>query len=591
MNFTFLDWSIIALFLGITLFIGLKFKNKASGSLTDFFLAGRNLPWYIAGISMVATTFAADTPLWVTEVIKKNGISGNWLWWNMLIGGMVTTFFFAKLWRRANVLTELEFLEIRYSGRIVNYFRSFKSLYLGIFFNAIIIGWVNAAMIKILKIFFGIDYETAFMIVAGLMLLIAIYSSLSGLLGVAITDSIQFVLAMVGCIILAVVMVNSEQVGGISGLKEKLPEWRFDFFPNFSKDNSVGTFTLSIFAFLSFVGVQWWASVYPGAEPGGGGYISQRMMSTKNEKHAVFASLFFQIAHYCLRPWPWIIVGLCALVVYPELTEANAGEGFVMAMNDFMPSGLKGLLFTAFLGAYMSTISTQLNWGASYLTNDLYKRNFGKNKTDKELVKVGRLFTVLIMLIAVVSTSFIDTIDGAARFLIASSAGLGAVLILRWYWWRINIWSEISATIAPILGYTVAKYILAPIYEEGGSNTFIANEGIILTTTLFTTVVWLIVTFITKPTDSEKLESFYNQVKPDGAWTPVKNKLNIVTKKGNLIRLVGCWATSVIMTYSILFFIGKVVFQEWDLALYWGISVIVSFVAFRLLLNKTSVLD
>ena len=293
MNFTFLDWTIIALFLGVTLFIGLKYKNKASGSLTDFFLAGRNLPWYIAGISMVATTFAADTPLWVTEVIKQNGISGNWLWWNMLIGGMVTTFFFAKLWRRANVLTELEFLEIRYSGKIVNYFRSFKSIYLGIFFNAIIIGWVNAAMIKILKIFFGIDYETAFMIVTGLMVLIAVYSTLSGLLGVAITDSIQFVLAMVGCIILAVVMVNSEQVGGISGLKEKLPEWRFDFFPNFSKDSSVGTFTLSIFAFLSFVGVQWWASVYPGAEPGGGGYISQRMMSTKNEKHAVFASLFF----------------------------------------------------------------------------------------------------------------------------------------------------------------------------------------------------------------------------------------------------------------------------------------------------------
>lgn len=591
MNFTFLDWLIIAFFLGITLFIGLKFKNKASGSLADFFLAGRNLPWYIAGISMVATTFAADTPLWVTEVIKQNGISGNWLWWNMLIGGMVTTFFFAKLWRRANVLTELEFLEIRYSGKIVPFFRSFKSVYLGIFFNAIIIGWVNAAMIKILKIFFGIDYETAFMIVAGLMVLIAIYSSLSGLLGVAITDSIQFVLAMGGCIILAIVMVNSEQVGGINGLKEKLPEWRFDFFPNFTKDNSVGTFTLSILAFLSFVTVQWWASVYPGAEPGGGGYISQRMMSTKNEKHAVFASLFFQIAHYCLRPWPWIIVGLCALIVYPELTDKNAGEGFVMAMNDFMPNGLKGLLFTAFLGAYMSTISTQLNWGASYLTNDLYKRNFGKNKSDKDLVKVGKLFTVLIMVIALISTSFIDTIDGAAKFLIAATAGLGAVLILRWYWWRINIWSEISATLAPILGYTIANYIIAPIYQTRDSNIFIDNQGILLTTTLFTTVTWLVVTFLTNPTNSKTLQDFYSLVKPDGVWKPVKEKLNIVSAKGNVLKLIGCWITSVIMTYSILFFIGKLIFKEWDLALYWGISTLVSFVIFKLLLNKTSVLE
>ena len=591
MNFSTLDWIIIISFLGITLFIGLYFKNKASKSLTDFFLAGRNLPWYIAGISMVATTFAADTPLWVTEVIHKSGISGNWLWWNMLIGGMITTFFFAKLWRRADVLTELEFLDIRYSGKVVNYFRGFKSIYLGIFFNAIVIGWVNSAMIKIMMVFFGVDFITAFKIVAGLMVLIAIYSSISGLLGVAITDALQFVLAMAGCIILAVIMVNSEQVGGIDGLKEKLPEWRFDFFPNFDKGNTIGTFTVSILAFISFIGVQWWASWYPGAEPGGGGYISQRMMSTKTEKDSVFATLFFQIAHYCLRPWPWIIVGLCALVVYPELTDKNAGEGFVRAMNDFMPSGLKGLLFTAFLGAYMSTISTQLNWGASYLTNDLYKRNFGKDKTQKQLVNVGKLFTVLIMVVAVITTTFIETIDGAARFLIGSSAGLGAVLILRWYWWRINIWSEISATIAPLLGYTIAKYVIAPRYEIGSSNVFIENEGILLVTTLFTTVVWIIVTYATKPTAESKLISFYKKVKPDGSWKPIKKKLGITTSNSNLIYLTFCWFTSVIMTYSILFFIGKLIFKEWDSALTWGITAFVSFVIFRFALRKTSILD
>lgn len=591
MNFSTLDWIIIISFLAITLFVGLYFKDRASKSLTDFFLAGRNLPWYIAGISMVATTFAADTPLWVTEVIHKSGISGNWLWWNMLIGGMVTTFFFAKLWRRADVLTELEFLDIRYSGKIVNYFRGFKAVYLGIFFNAIVIGWVNSAMIKIMMVFFGTDFQTAFYIVAGLMVLIAIYSSISGLLGVAITDALQFVLAMTGCIILAVIMVNSEQVGGIDGLKEKLPAWRFDFFPNFDKGNTIGTFTVSILAFISFVGVQWWASWYPGAEPGGGGYISQRMMSTKSEKDSVFATLFFQIAHYCLRPWPWIIVGLCALVVYPDLTSANAGEGFVRAMNDFMPSGLKGLLFTAFLGAYMSTISTQLNWGASYLTNDLYKRNFGKGKSQIQLVKVGKLFTVVIMVVAVITTTFIETIDGAARFLIGSSAGLGAVLILRWYWWRINIWSEISATLAPIIGFSIAKYVIAPMYVLGDSNIFIENEGILLVTTLFTTIVWLIVTFLTKPTDKEKLLSFYNKVKPDGAWNPIKQLTNFKEEKSNLPYLVVCWITSVWMTYSILFFIGKLIFKEWDSVMIWGMSSLISLILFRIFLSKTSILD
>jgi len=583
------DWIIVVIFLGITLYIGLKFKNKASESLTDFFLAGRNLPWYIAGISMVATTFAADTPLWVAEVIKKNGISGNWLWWNMLIGGMLTTFFFAKMWRKANVLTELEFLELRYSGKAAKMFRKFKSVYLGVFFNTIIIGWVNAAMIKILIIFLNIDYQTAFIYIGVLMVLIAIYSSLSGLLGVAITDALQFILAMVGCLILAVIMLNSEQVGGIVGLKEKLPEWRFDFFPNInSAGSAIGTFGLSIGAFFSFVAIQWWASWYPGNEPGGGGYISQRMMSTKNEKHAVFATLFFQIAHYALRPWPWIIVGLCALVVYPDLPMNEAGNGFVMAMRDFMPTGLRGLLFTAFLGAYMSTISTQLNWGASYLTNDLYKRQAeesGKEIDQKQLVKMGKLFTVVIMIIALIATSFIDTIDGAARFLIASSAGLGAVLILRWYWSRINIWSEISATIAPILGYTISKYLLAPLFNiELGpdeiQNTFIENEGILICTTFFTTTVWLIVTYFTHPESDETLIKFYKQVEPEGAWNNIREKLNLEHRKSQIPELIICWLSATALTYSLLFFIGKLIFQDYTYAL---INLAISLVSFLVL--------
>jgi Na+/proline symporter len=613
------DWAIVVLFLGITLFIGLKYKNQASGSLTDFFLAGRNLPWYIAGISMVATTFAADTPLWVAEVIKKNGISGNWLWWNMLIGGMLTTFFFAKMWRKSGVLTELEFLELRYSGNAAKFFRKFKAIYLGIFFNCIIIGWVNAAMIKIVMIFLNVDYHTAFFYIGILMVLIAIYSTLSGLLGVAITDALQFALAMAGCIILAVIMLNSEQVGGVTGLKEKLPEWRFNFFPTIGEGNSsIGTFGLTIGAFFSFVAIQWWASWYPGNEPGGGGYISQRMMSTKNEKHAVMATLFFQIAHYALRPWPWIVVGLCALVVYPNLSEAEAGNGFVMAMRDFMPIGLKGLLFTAFLGAYMSTISTQLNWGASYLTNDLYKNiidekeksysikesdsidslniNANEDTNQKNFVKVGRIFTVVIMIIALVITSFIETIDGAARFLIASSAGLGAVLILRWYWSRINIWSEISATIAPIIGYSIAKFVIAPMFDyevelNVYQNNFIANEGILLFTTLFTTIIWISVTLLTKPEKIETLKNFYQKVEPEGAWNSIRRKLELPNKKSQIPTLLICWISAISLTYSTLFFIGKLIFQDYYYAIINLIIVIISIIILRYFVLRTTIFD
>jgi Na+/proline symporter len=421
------------------------------------------------------------------------------------------------------------------------------------------------------------------------MVLIAIYSSLSGLLGVAITDALQFILAMVGCLVLAIIMLNSEQVGGIVGLKEKLPEWRFDFFPNInSAGSAIGTFGLSIGAFFSFVAIQWWASWYPGNEPGCGGNISQRMMSTKNEKHAVFATLFFQIAHYALRPWPWIIVGLCALVVYPDLPMNEAGNGFVMAMRDFMPVGLRGLLFTAFLGAYMSTISTQLNWGASYLTNDLYKRQAeesGKEINQKQLVKMGKWFTVVIMIIALVATSFIDTIDGAARFLIASSAGLGAVLILRWYWSRINIWSEISATIAPILGYSISKYILAPMFNvyvtsDEIQNTFIENEGILICTTLFTTMVWLIVTYFTKPESDETLKKFYNQIEPEGAWNNIREKLNLEKQKSQIPALIICWLSATALTYSLLFFIGKLIFQDY---LYAIINLVISIISFFVL--------
>lgn len=590
MNLEFIDWLIIGAYLLFMLIIGLYYKQQAGKSLSDFFLGGRNLPWYIAGISMVATTFAADTPLWVTEKIAQHGISGNWLWWNMLIGGMLTTFFFAKLWRRAEILTELELVEIRYSGKAAAFLRAFKSIYMGIFLNAIIIGWVNVALAAILQGFFDIPDSEIFWYVAGAMSIVALYSTLSGLKGVAITDFVQFFIAMAGCIVLAVVVLNTEKVGGISGLKAQLPAWRFDFFPSISSDTSIvdniGTYSVTIGAFLTFGLVQWWASWYPGAEPGGGGYIAQRMMSAKDEKNAVYATLLFQIAHYCIRPWPWIIVGLCALVLYPHLSIEDSSQGFVLAMKDYLPAGLKGLLLITFLSAYMSTISTQLNWGASYLTNDFYKRFIRKSKEEsseeeqKDLVKKGRYFTVLIMLFALFATSQISTIDSAAVFLIECGAGLGLVLILRWYWWRINAYSEITASLAPFLAYTYANFIMDWEYP----NNFLFTVG-------FSTIAWLMVTYLSPPTDRSILEAFYLKVKPEGSWEPFRKKFHPEGRKSNMANLFICWISSIIMVYTCLFFIGKVIFQEYYASLPYFIAMIIAFLILRYYMKKTQIFE
>ncbi len=567
-----LDWTIVIGLMILFVFIGIRFRGKAEGGLAGFFLGGRKLPWYIAGVSMVATTFAADTPLWVTEKIAQHGISGNWLWWNMVIGGMLTTFFFARLWRRANIITELEFLEIRYSGPVASWLRGLKSVYLGLFMNVVIIGWVNAAMISILEVFFELSPDEAFWICMGGMLIVAFYSSIAGLLGIAITDFVQFIIAMSGSLILAVVVLDLPEVGGIAGLKAQLPAWRLDFFPKLSgvSDLASGTFSLSAGAFFSYVVLQWWASWYPGNEPGGGGYISQRMMSAKDEKHAVYSSLFFQIAHYCLRPWPWIIVGLAALILYPDLPLEESRKGFVFAMRDHLPSGLKGLLFVGFISAYMSTISTQLNWGSSYLTNDLYKRFIKAEASDRHYVLVGRIITLGIMAVAVFSTSQIKMIDQAAQFLIASGAGLGMVLILRWYWWRINAWTELSATIAPLLGLAISKYLLVDYVPKA----FYQQNGDFIFTVLFTTVVWLLVTFLTKATDEATLKAFYERIQPGGFWAKYKNDAQT---KVDFLPMFIAWFSGVALVYSSLFFLGKLIFAEYQLALLWLGIALVSF--------------
>ncbi len=553
-----IDWLIIGFYFVGSAAVGIYYAKRAGGSMQEFFLSGRNLPWWLAGTSMVATTFAADTPLAVTELVARNGIAGNWLWWNFVFGGILTVFFFARFWRRAGIMTDVEFVELRYSGKPAAFLRGFRSMYLGIFMNCIIMGWVNLAMATILEGMFDIPRDQVMWYVGGALVVTAMYSALSGLWGVAVTDALQFVLAMFGCTVLAIVILNLPEIGGMSGLQEKLPSWALQFTPTISDDASSsagGALALTVSAFLAFVGVQWWASWYPGSEPGGGGYVAQRMMSAKDEKHSLFATLWFTIAHYCIRPWPWIIVGLATLVLYPELPADQKRLGYVYAMRDYLPVGLKGLLVAAFFAAYMSTIATQLNWGSSYVINDFYKRFFKPHADEKSLVKVSRITTILIMVISVVATNFIDTISGAWSFIIEAGAGLGLVLILRWFWWRINAWSEIAAMVTPLL-----------VYGYISTQTSIQFPNTLFIIVSITTLSWIVVTFLTKPTEESTLLIFYRRVHPGGAgWKAIAAKLPEIQGDSGYGILFTCWMLGVVLVYSFLFGLGKVFLGNYPL--------------------------
>jgi len=553
-----IDWAIVVCYFIINIGIGIYYYKKSGGNTENFFLSGRKLTWWLAGLSMVATTFAADTPLAVTELVGKNGIAGNWLWWNMMIGGMLTVFFFARLWRRANILTDVEFIELRYSGKAASFLRGFKAIYLGLFMNCIIMGWVNLALEKILRGMFPgqIDDTNVMFIVLAIMLFTAIISAMSGLWGVAVTDAFQFGIKMTGCIILAVIVVNSDKIGGMAGLQAKLPEWALKFTPQIGSGSEGGTGTggilmMTVSTFLAFIGIQWWASWYPGAEPGGGGYIAQRMMSAKNEKHSLLATLFFQVAHYCLRPWPWILVALSSIVLYPELSMADKGLGFVKAMNDFLPVGLKGLLLASFFAASMSTIATHLNWGTSYFINDFYKRFLKPNETDKHYVKASRIMTIVLMIIAVFITRYMSTISGVWAFVIECGAGLGLVLILRWFWWRVNAICEIVATVTPFIVYGVIHFYFADKIQFPDTLFIIVP---------ITTLAWVITSFITKPTKEERLLDFYKIVHPGGfGWKKIAAKLPDVKSDTGYFVLFIDWGLGIILVYMFLFGIGKII--------------------------------
>jgi solute:Na+ symporter, SSS family len=594
-----IDILVIITFFIVVFSIAAYYSKQAGKNTGEFFLSGRNMPWYIAGTAMVATTFAADTPLAVTELIAKNGIAGNWLWWNLAIGGMLTVFFFAKLWRRANIITDVEFVELRYSGKSAALLRGFRAIYLGLFMNAIVMGWVNKAMEKIFSVVLP-TYDP-FTLVIITALIIAVYSSASGLLGTARTDSFQFVFAMIGCIVLAIIIVQQPEIGSLTVLKNKLPESTLQFFPSIGSIGVSGTlngvFALSVGAFIAHVGLQWWSSWYPGADPGGGGYIAQRMMSAKDEKQSVLATLWFTIAHYGVRPWPWIIVALAALVLLPRSTvdqlqtensqyysvseklhskntltsdelvvaekaefktyydkyenTVDPGLMYPKLMLKYLPAGLLGMLIAVFLAAYMSTIASQLNWGTSYLINDFYRRFIRKDADENHYVIISRFGIILMTIFSLIVTRyFLNTISGAWEFIINASAGMGAVLILRWYWWRINAWSEISAMIVPLIIYPIAKF------------GFGLESPITLYPIVFgTTIVWLIVTYATKPVTEEKLIEFYKRTYPGGiGWKVIAAKVGSIKSEMNFGNALINWILGIVLVYSFLFGLGSLIF-------------------------------
>jgi SSS family transporter len=541
------DWLVVALYFVASAVFALMYTRRASESLDEYFVSGRQLPWWLAGTSMVATTFAADTPLVVAGLVAKYGVAGNWLWWNGAISGILTVFFFARLWRRAGVLTDLEFAELRYGGRPAAVLRGFRALYLALPINLIIMGWVTRAMVTILQISLDINAWTAALLLFGVT---ACYTIFSGLWGVVVTDTFQFVVKMFGVIALAVVAVDS--VGGLDEMVRQSSAHFGSYQAAFGVLPPAGSAWLPVSTLVVFLSVQWWATWYPGAEPGGGGYVAQRILAAKDERHGLLATLWFQIAHYALRPWPWILVGFVALIRYPGL--ANPEEGYVRVMVDVLPSPMKGLLLATFAAAYMSTVGTHLNWGASYLVNDVYLRFINPNAGRKSQVIASRLATVTLMLLSLVVMAMLSSVEQGWKILIGLGAGTGLVYILRWYWWRINAWSEISAMIA--------SFIAAVTLHLTGVNAADTSSGdyalAMLISVAFATVTWVTVTLLTPPEPDPVLDTFYRRVRPGGpGWRHVALRLGYPSDQipGGVLSWIN-WVAGVVAVYSSLFGLG-----------------------------------
>ncbi len=554
------DYVVIVAFFAINLGIGLYFARRGGASLGEFFLSGRNVPWWLAGISMVATTFAADTPLAVTGFVTQHGIAGNWVWWSSVMSGILTVFFFAKLWRRSGVLTDVEFIELRYGGKQAAALRFVRALFQGVFVNTIIMGWVNLAMAKILELTLHVPKFEALGVC---LVFTAVYVTIGGLWGVLVTDLLQFVVKMSMAIVLAVAAVAA--VGGIPSLEGKLAA--LDATRGASHGSILAFFPttneawLPVLTFVTYIGVQWWASSYPGAEPGGGGYIAQRIFSAKSENDSLLATLFFNVAHYALRPWPWILVALAAIVLYPHGVvgpdrKVDPELGYIQAMIDYLPAWARGLMIAGFLAAYMSTIGTHLNLGASYLTNDIYRRFMNPKASDRHLVFASRIATVIVMGLAIVGAYANNSVGGAWIYLYNLTAGVGLVMILRWYWWRVNAWSEIAALAASLVVSNLI--ILLKIFTDAN-----ATAETLLVTVPITTVVWIAVTFLTPPESDATLLRFYERVRPSAlGWRPIARRAEPAPGVESLGVNAIDWVAGCGLVYGSLFGIGKLVLGD-----------------------------
>ena len=568
MTLSTLDWLIVGLYFILSLAIGIWSSKKAGKDTKAFFLAGRNMPWWLLGISMVATTFSTDTPNLVTDLVRQNGVSGNWSWWAFLLTGMLTVFVYAKLWHRSGVLTDIEFYELRYSGKAAAFLRGFRALYLGLVFNVLVMGTVSLAAVKFGEIVLGWPGWVTLSIACSITLA---YSTLGGLKAVIMTDFIQFILAMVGSIWAMFYILGLPQVGGLSQLiSHSNVVDKLSILPNLSDPN------VWIPVMLVPLAVQWWASYYPGAEPGGGGYIAQRMFSAKDEENAVAATFLFNIAHYALRPWPWILIALSSLVIFPELSDIQ--EAFpnlpadklghdvaYPAMLSLLPSGLLGLVATSLIAAFMSTMSTQLNLGASYLVNDFYHRFIKPNASDKDLVRVGRIFTVLSIFLGAGLGLLLTSAGQAFTLLLMIGAGTGLIYILRWFWWRINAYTEIVAMISSL--------VIAAYFNFG--NSALEEWEKIVFGAILTTLVWIVATFVTPPDDEKTLQNFVKKINPGGpGWSryTASTTDTWILPKGILLMILGC-----IVVYSILIGVGQLIYGNAMGYLLLGISIISAF--------------
>ena len=575
-----IDKSIIIFFFVLVLAIGFAVSKKSSKSTSEYFLSGRTLPWWLLGLSMVATTFSTDTPNLVTDIVRTNGVSGNWVWWVFLLTGLLTVFVYAKLWRRSDVSTDMEFYELRYSGKAGRFLRGFRSIYLGIIFNVLAMAGVTLAAIKIGAIMLDLSAIETVLYAGGVTL---IFSTAGGFRGVVYTDFILFFTAMAGSIGAAVYLVNLPEVGGIDSIinNERIAD-KISMFPDLTDKETLWTLLIIPFA------VQWWSSWYPGAEPGGGGYIAQRMLAAKNENHALGATLFFNIMHYALRPWPWIIVALASLVVFPDIaslseafpniSEDKLGQDLAYpAMLTLLPTGLLGLVLASLISAYMSTISTHLNWGSSYVVNDFYLQLINKNANQKELVNVGRLSVVILMIVSSIIAISLTNAYQLFDIILMFGAGTGSIFILRWFWWRINAWSEISAMLSSgIISIALTnESIFNLIFNDNMLPAYMKFPFIVLVTTL----IWLIVTYITPSDDTETLVKFYNKTKPGGpGWNIIKNNSGISNQKEDWIvpRGIICMIIGCISIYSALFSTGYLIYGEINLGLIFLLITIIS---------------